>query len=316
MYHLLWIFFIYAFLGWCTEVSYAALKTGRFVNRGFLNGPVCPVYGFGVVIVLWVLEPLRGNLLLLFLGSVALTSLLEWLTGFVLERLFHQRWWDYSQEPFNLGGYICLRFSIAWGLACLFVVKLLHPSVLWCIRTVPYPMGVGLLALFSAVMAVDLAATVRTIARMNRQLSQLDELAAGIKEMSNELGANLADRVLDAAEIGDGLRTDLQEELDDLREVLVARRSELQNGLEGVRDALDEAKDSLAQHRFQLQMDQAEWLEKREEDLRELWARLDEARQSRIFGQRRLLRAFPGMRSTVHQPALERLRRRLERRGN
>ena len=61
MYHLLWIFFIYAFLGWCTEVSYAALKTGRFVNRGFLNGPVCPVYGFGVVIVLWVLEPLRGN---------------------------------------------------------------------------------------------------------------------------------------------------------------------------------------------------------------------------------------------------------------
>ncbi|MFQ9473221.1 MAG: putative ABC transporter permease [Oscillospiraceae bacterium] len=127
MYHLLWIFFIYAFLGWCTEVSYAALKTGRFVNRGFLNGPVCPVYGFGVVIVLWVLEPLRGNLLLLFLGSVALTSLLEWLTGFVLERLFHQRWWDYSQEPFNLGGYICLRFSIAWGLACLFVVKLLHP---------------------------------------------------------------------------------------------------------------------------------------------------------------------------------------------
>ena len=149
-----------------------------------------------------------------------------------------------------------------------------------------------------------------------RQLSQLDELAAGIKEMSNELGANLADRVLDAAEIGDGLRTDLQEELDDLREVLAARRSELQNGLEGVRDALDEAKDSLAQHRFQLQMDQAEWLEKREEDLRELWARLDEARQSRIFGQRRLLRAFPGMRSTVHQPALERLRRRLERRGN
>ena len=115
---------------------------------------------------------------------------------------------------------------------------------------------------------------------MNRQLSQLDELAAGIKEMSNELGANLADRVLDAAEIGDGLRTDLQEELDDLREVLAARRSELQNGLEGVRDALDEA------------------------------------RQSRIFGQRRLLRAFPGMRSTVHQPALERLRRRLERRGN
>ena len=235
MYPLLWLFFIYAFLGWCTEVSYAALKSGRFVNRGFLNGPVCPVYGFGMVIVLWVLEPLRGNLLLLFLGSVALTSLLEWLTGFALERLFHQRWWDYSQEPFNL--------------------------------------------------------------------------AAGIKEMSNELGENLADRVLDAVEIGDGLRADLQEELDDLREVLAAHRAELQDGLEEVRD-------SLAQRRFQLQMDQAEWLEQRERELRALRARLDEVRQSRIFGQRRLLRAFPGMRSTAHQPALERLRRRLERRGN
>lgn len=306
MYQLLWLFFIYAFLGWCTEVSYAAIKTGRFVNRGFLNGPVCPVYGFGAVIVLWVLEPLKENFLLLFLGSVVLTSLLEWLTGFVLERMFHQRWWDYSQEPFNLSGYICLRFSIAWGIACLFVVRLLHPSVLWCVRSVPYPVGVGLLVLFSATMAVDLAATVRTIAWMNRQLSQLDELAAGIKEMSNELGANLADRVLDAVEIGDGLRADLQEELDDLREVLAVRRAELQDGLEEVRD-------SLAQRRFQLQMDRAEWLEQRERELR---ARLDEVRQSRIFGQRRLLRAFPGMRSTAHQPALERLRRRLERRGN
>lgn len=316
MYQLLWIFFIYAFLGWCTEVSYAALKTGRFVNRGFLNGPVCPVYGFGVVIVLWVLEPLRGNLLLLFLGSVALTSLLEWLTGFALERLFHQRWWDYSQEPFNLGGYICLRFSAAWGLACLFVVKLVHPSVLWWIRMIPHPVGVGLLALFSVMMAVDLSATVCTIVRMNRRLSQLDELAAGIKRMSNELGTNLADRVLDAAEIGDGLRADLQEELDDLRNVLAVRRAELQDGLEGMREALDEAKDSLAQHRFQFQMDQAEWLEKREQDLRDLRIRLNEARQCRIFGQRRLLRAFPGMRSIAHQPALERLRRRLEHRGN
>lgn len=122
LYGLFWIFFLYAFLGWCTEVSYAALVTGTFVNRGFLNGPVCPVYGFGAVIVLNCLTPLADNLLLLFLGSVALTSALEWFTGFVLEKLFHQRWWDYSDEPFNLSGYVCLRFSIAWALpACLWL---------------------------------------------------------------------------------------------------------------------------------------------------------------------------------------------------
>ena len=308
-YLFLWIFFIYSFLGWCLEVCFFALNTGKFVNRGFLNGPVCPIYGFGVVIVVLCLTPLMENTLLLFLGSVLLTSLLELGVGFALEKLFHQRWWDYTNEPFNLGGYICLRFSLAWGLACLLVMEIIHPSVLWLIRHIPHTLGLVLLACFVSVMAVDLTATVRTIARINRSLGQIDELAGRIKALSNDLGENLADRVLDAVEIGDGLRADLQEELDDLREVLAAHRAEVQDGLEEVRD-------SLAQRRFQLQMDQAEWLEQRERDLRELRARLDEARQSRIFGQRRLLRAFPGMRSTAHQPALELLRRRLEHRGN
>ena len=218
LYLTLWIFFVYAFLGWCTEVGYAALRTGRFVNRGFLNGPVCPIYGFGVIIVLWVLEPLAENILLLFLGSVVLTSALEWITGLVLEKLFHQRWWDYSDEPFNVGGYICLRFSLMWGAACLFVVKILHPAVVWGVRALPHLAGWGLLAVFAAVMAVDLAATVRTIARMNKQLSQLDELAGRLREVSNELGEHLAVRVIDAAEAGDDLREDFEDGLDQLRE--------------------------------------------------------------------------------------------------
>ena len=121
LYRFLWIFFIYAFLGWCTEVSYAALVTGKFVNRGFLNGPVCPVYGFGVVIVLAGLAPLEENLLLLFLGSVALTSSLEWLTGFVLEKLFHQQWWDYSDQP----------LTSAVTSACAFPSPGALPACLW-----------------------------------------------------------------------------------------------------------------------------------------------------------------------------------------
>lgn len=301
MYILLWTFFVYAFLGWCTEVSFAALTSGRFVNRGFLNGPVCPIYGVGVVIVLFFLEPLRHNFFLLFLGSVLLTSLLEWLTGFVLEKIFHQRWWDYSNEPFNLGGYICLRFSIAWGLACLLVVDVIHPSILWLIRLVPHTLGLVLLAVFSAGMLVDLAATVRTIARMNRQLTQLDELAGRIKAMSNELGENLAERVIDAAERSSDLREDLQENLEDVKDALAQRREDLQENLEDVVDAL-------AQRRMQYQMDQAERQEQRQKDLAELRAKLEEAMSRPIFGQRRLMRAFPKMRSTTHTQALERLR--------
>lgn len=307
LYQTLWIFFIYAFLGWCTEVSYAALHTGKFVNRGFLNGPVCPIYGFGVVLVLRALEPLSGNTPLLFLGSVVLTSLLEWLTGFVLEKLFHQRWWDYSEEPFNLGGYICLRFSLMWGLACLFVVKIVHPTILWGIQAVPHTLGWVLLGVFAAGMAVDLAATVRTIARMNRQLSQLDELAGRLRAVSNDLGEHLAFRVMGAAEAGDEVREDVLANLDELRETAERQRRELLQGM-------DEVKDALAQRRFQLQMDQAEWLAERERDLDELRGRFEEARSRYIFGQKRLLAAFPRMRSLEHRKALERLRRWLEKR--
>ena len=322
MYMLLWIFFVYAFLGWCTEVSFAALTSGKFVNRGFLNGPVCPIYGCGVVIVLFFLDPLRENTLLLFLGSVVLTSVLEWLTGFVLERIFHQRWWDYSNEPFNLGGYICLRFSIAWGLACLLVVDVIHPTIHWLITLIPHTLGLVLLAVFSAAMVVDLAATVRTIARINRQLTQLDELAGRIKSLSNELGESLAERVLDAAEKGGELRDNLE----DVKDALEQRRDEFQDGLEDVKDALaqrrdelqdglEDVKDALAQRRMQRQMDQFQRQEQRQQDLEELRCRLEEALDRPIFGQRRLMRAFPRMRSTTHTQALERLRQWMEEHG-
>lgn len=290
LYRFLWIFFIYAFLGWCTEVSYAALVTGKFVNRGFLNGPVCPIYGFGVVIVLGCLTPLSDNLPVLFAGSVALTSLLEWLTGFVLERLFHQRWWDYSDQPFNLSGYICLRFSIAWGFACLFVVKLLHPTVLLFIRIIPRTLGLVLLALLGAVMAVDLAATVSAIIKLNRRLAQIDELAAKIKEASNEFGENLAERVLDAAERGSGWK----EELDELAFKLAERRAELAGERE---DWERRREERLAQARLQL----------------EGWrTSMQNLLDSQIFGHHRLLKAFPRLRSIDHGSALERLRRRVE----
>ena len=303
LYLTLWLFFVYAFLGWCAEVCYAALRTGKFVNRGFLNGPVCPIYGFGMAAVLWALRPLMGNTVLLFLGSVVLTSLLEWLTGYLLEKLFHQRWWDYSDEPFNLGGYICLRFSLYWGLACLFMLKIVHPTVLWGIRALPRSIGWLLRAVLAAATAADLAATVRTVVRMNRQLRQLDELAGRLREVSNDLGGRLAGGVLAGAEA----REDVLDSLDQLREAAERRRAELRQNVEEVRD-------DLVQRRFQLRLEQAEWLEERERDLDELRARFEEARSRRIFGQRRLLAAFPGLRSLDHRGTLERLRRWLEQR--
>lgn len=291
LYHALWVFFIYAFLGWCTEVSYAATKTGKFVNRGFLNGPWCPIYGFGVVIVLAFLEPLKDNLFLLFLGSVVLTSALEWLTGFLLEKLFAQRWWDYSNEPFNLSGYICLRFSLAWGFACLFVVKLLHPTVLLFIRLIPHLVGLVLLGILLVVMAIDLAATVSAIAKLNRRLALIDELAGRIREASNDFGEDLAERVLDAAEKG----ADWREDLEELSDRLAQRREELSDDLDELKDDFQARLDARkAQNRQQLQ----EWKDS-------VQALMDKE----SFGQKRLLKAFPSLRSLQHRAAMERLRR-------
>ena len=319
MYQFLWIFFVYAFLGWCTEVSYAALRTGKFVNRGFLNGPVCPIYGCGVVVVLVGLTPLKGNFVLLFLGSVVLTSVLELTTGFVLEKLFHQRWWDYSDKPFNLGGYICLEFSIMWGFACLFVVDILHPSIEFFIRLIPHTLGWVLLGLFSAAMAVDLAATVRTIAKLNRQLDQIDQLARRLKTASNEFGENLADRVLEAAERS----ADWKEDWEAAAEEWSQRRAEFQVQLAQRKERLEgelaqkreQMEDELRQHAQEQAVRLQEGHDKARAELDAWREKLQTQLDSRVFGQRRLMAAFPKMRSTRHRQAMEQLRRRMERRA-
>ena len=306
LYQFLCIFFVYAFLGWCTEVSYAALQTGKFVNRGFLNGPVCPIYGFGVVIILACLTPLKQHFILLFLGSVVLTSLLELVTGFVLEKLFHQRWWDYSDDPFNIGGYICLKFSIAWGLACLFVVDILHPTIQWLIALVPRGLGWVLLGVFAACMAVDLAATVSTIAKLNRKLEHIDQLAGRIREASNEFGENLADRVLDAAEKG----ADFKESVQDFKEGMEDWSEDVRGDL---KENLDGARQAIAQYKVESELQRAERQQRRQQRRQELEQLFNSMRgelDGRVLGEGRLMKAFPQMRSTNHRQAMERLRRR------
>lgn len=92
------------------------------INRVFNTGPVCPIYGVGMLSVLVFLEGIKDNLPLLFISSVIFTYVIEFLVVFVLEKLFHEKWWDYTNEPFNIKGYICLRFSILCGLACVFKI--------------------------------------------------------------------------------------------------------------------------------------------------------------------------------------------------
>lgn len=200
LFELLALFFIYAFLGWCSEVSYHALVTGTFVNRGFLNGPICPIYGIGVLGVVFLLDAVKDSTLLLFFAALILTSILEFLTGFLLEKLFHARWWDYTNEPFHLGPYICLKFSLIWGFACVFVVKLLHPFILLCIGLLPLILGKVLLAIASAALFADLYVTITTITHIFHRLEHLEKLATEIQNISDRIGERISDSTLEVLE--------------------------------------------------------------------------------------------------------------------
>jgi uncharacterized membrane protein len=217
-YELVWIFIIYAFIGWCTEVSYAALDTGKFVNRGFLNGPYCPVYGCGVVIVVAVLTPLKENLLILFAGSFLLTSVLEFITGYILEKVFHNQWWDYSDKPFNIKGYVCLKFSIYWGMACTFIMDVVHPIIYEAIVRIPFKIGVVVLVIIMTGFSIDLCVTVTTILKFNRRLKLMDDIAAQIHKLSDEIGENIYENVTGAIEKSEEFQENHAELIDKLNE--------------------------------------------------------------------------------------------------
>lgn len=207
-----WFFFIYAFLGWCCEVVYAAAQHGVFVNRGFLNGPVCPIYGFGLCLVTAVLYPVRGNLALLFPGSVLLTSALELAAGFLVEKLFHHRWWDYSNRPLNIGGYVCLLFSLLWGLACVLVVDVVHPIIARFVAAVPRSLGLVLLCVFGVTLLLDLAITVMNVRKLNRRLCALDEAAERMRGLSDGIGGGLAGGTIAVKKRAEAIRTALRQQ--------------------------------------------------------------------------------------------------------
>ena len=198
LYTYLWYFLIYSFIGWCCEVAFAAIIHGRFVNRGFLNGAVCPIYGFGVCIVYAFLMPFKDTWVELFFLSMLLTTLLELVTGFLLDKIFHQRWWDYTENAFNLGGYICLIASLGWGIGCLFVVKVLFPLTDLLIGIIPKTLGVILLCVFMLLFVVDTAVTFSMMIGLNKYMKKLDGLAKALHEDSSIIGKKVSDGALGA----------------------------------------------------------------------------------------------------------------------
>ena len=308
-YQLLWLFLIYSFLGWCVEVSFVAVTSGRVVNRGFLNGPVCPIYGVGMLGALLLLEPVSGNLLLLFLLGMLLCTLVELIGGWVLERAFHTRWWDYSDEPFNLGGYICLRFSIMWGLAVTFAVRLIHPLIFAMVNWIPMLPGGILLGLLYGLFTADFVLTLITVIGLRKQLGELERVGKALHTVGDAISGRVgnsalaADAKLETAkQAGQERVAEGKEKLESAMEAgqqkLSESRERLESAMEAGQQKFSESKEKLGGKltgSLQELQQKKLALEQRQKEL--LSALGDGAR----FGTRRLTGAFPGLKEGLRQ---------------
>ena len=124
------LFFFYSAAGWCLETTYCSIGEKRFVNRGFLTGPMCPIYGTAaLVLIIVIYNPFRDNPLAVFLLGIILCDIVEYATSFIMEKLFSARWWDYTYEFINIKGRICLKHTLYWGVISIVFVKTIHPAV-------------------------------------------------------------------------------------------------------------------------------------------------------------------------------------------
>lgn len=345
VYYVFLSFFIYGFLGWCAEVAFAAVKERRFVNRGFLNGPICPIYGVGVTMVILLLDPVKDSLILLYVASVVLVTVLEGLTGYAMDKIFHNKWWDYSAMPMNIGGYVCLLFSLVWGVACVAIVILIHPVIFRGMEWLPRTAGVILVVIFSITLVIDLYVTASGIIKMNRRLESMEKIASELRELSDQLGEGIYRSTITALEVQEKSRQKMDEAAQNLKEIkrefLEDTRDavgELRQGIvENTQEAVEEISTRLrnttkaaGEISGRLRGNTQEAAEEMKERIREKGKDAREEMEERIaalkvryrtlerketFVSRRLMQAFPRMESHRYPETFEELREHWKERG-
>lgn len=214
IYSMLSYFFVYSFLGWCLEVVYTYLKRGEWINRGFLKAPLCPIYGWGVLLIVTLvgsIEKTMGVYGLLFDFTLVflLTTVLELMTGQVLEALFMTKWWDYSSNPFNYKGYICLKFSLIWGFVGTFVLKGLHPLVVKGLSLVSTRVGLVIVAGMSLVFILDISFTVKALIDFRDLLYELERVMKEYRHAKDKLLVELENRIQELEEPVSKFKTEI-----------------------------------------------------------------------------------------------------------
>ncbi len=286
IYNYCWFLLIYSFIGWIIEVIYQAVVKGKLLNRGFLNGPVCPVYGFGMSAVLFFYQTINiDNVFIVFLEGIILTTAIELFAGFILDKFFHARWWDYSKMPFNLNGYICLAFSIIWGLAVVFAVKIAHPAIYnITVANIPTKYGYPILFVLYFVLITDTIVTTLILIGLNKKLKELDEISSSIRIISNRMSSRIGENSLKTAQ-----------NIQETRVQAALAKAE-------AHDRLDDAIEHIHEESEQLLKELSEKYESKKDDLL----------KHRHIGHGRILYSFPNAKHRHYSDVMKELQERIK----
>ncbi len=187
---LFWVFtyfLIYSVLGWIMESIFRSIIEKKVINTGFLKGPICPIYGFGSMIMLLVLNKFSNNTILLFVSSLVILTIWEYLVGVLLEKIFHTKYWDYSDHKVNFQGRICLSNSLYWGVLGVAFVKYIHPFIQEIIGRVDLELLYFIVAIAGIVFLVDVITSIVKVKNIKSALERVEELNNEIIEKLKEI---------------------------------------------------------------------------------------------------------------------------------
>lgn len=229
------LFYIYCFLGWCFESAYVSLLEHHWVNRGFLRAPLLPIYGSGALCILLVCLPVKENSFAVFVLGVVFPTLLEYITGYVMELLFKMRYWDYTGKKGNINGYICLQSSIAWGFLSLLLIHFIHPPIGRWVERLPHLALLIVVIVISCVFVSDVIVSFRAAFNLRHVLEEMERVRMQLEEARVQLELARAEARDRLEELGEDIREDnrrrqkAQEERAELLRLEFMRRLEHQN---------------------------------------------------------------------------------------
>lgn len=180
------LFFIYGFFGWIFETTYVSIRKRKFVNRGFLRGPILPIYASGAIIMLFASIPFEGNLIATYFAGMVAATFLELVVGLAMESIFKVKYWDYSNQKFQFKGVICLSSSIAWGFLTLFLTEVIHKPIERVLFQIPHVLEYVLVAVISVVFVSDTIASVKAALDLRKMLEKMTAMRKELEEMQEE----------------------------------------------------------------------------------------------------------------------------------